>query len=697
MMTKIQYSTQGPVAILQFDNPPLNPMGYELRSSIVEGIDKAIKDKAIKAIVLIGNDRAFSSGADITEFSSPKASMEPHLLTVIGVLESCPKPVIAAISGACMGGGLETALGCHFRVAKPDASIALPEVKLGILPGAGGTQRLPRLVGVEVAVNMIVSGTPVPAAMLKDTKLFDEIIAGDLKEGAVAFAQKVISENRPIKLARDIKIKYPMVDGFFQVVRNTVSVMSKDYPAPMKCVDAVEAAVTKPFDKGMDTERDLFNTLMNTPESASLRHLFFAERAVSKIPDVPSDTPTRKIEKIGVIGAGTMGGGITMNFLNAGIPVTIVETKQEALDRGVATIRKNYENSMKKGKLTPENVEQLMGMLTPSLSLEDLKDSDLIIEAVFEDMGVKEEVFKKLDAIAKPGAILASNTSTLDLNKIAGFTKRPQDVLGMHFFSPANVMKLLEVVRGAKTAKDVMATVMGIGKKIKKVAVVSGVCDGFIGNRMLAKYVDMANTLIEQGASPAQVDKALEKWGMIMGPFRMGDMAGNDIGYLIRKRQYAEHPDAKKFVIADRLCELGRFGQKAGAGWYRYEPGQRDPVVDPVVTQIIDDYRKEAGIAPRKISDQEIIDRCVYALVNEGARIVEEGIAARASDIDIIYLYGYGFPAFRGGPMNYANQMGLFSVARRMSQFASEGGTYAEFWKPAKLIEQLVHDNKSFA
>lgn len=696
-MPKTQYHIQDHVAIIQLDSPPLNTLGFEMRNSIAEGINNAVIDNTIKAIILIGSDRAFSGGADITEFGKNDSFKQPHLLTLIEIVESCPKPVIVAIAGVCMGGGLELSLACHFRVAKPDASIGLPEVKIGIIPGAGGTQRLPRLVGVEIALNMIVSGNPVPAAMLKNTQLFDELISGDLKDGALLFAKKVISEKRPIKLARDIKIKYPYAEAYFQFARNMIAAVSKNYPAPLKAIDAIAAAVFQPFEKGMQLERENIMAMMMTPESSSLRHLFFAERACSKIADIPSDTPMRTIAKVAVIGAGTMGSGISMNFLNAGIPVTLIEADQTALDRGVGSIRKLFEGSMKKGKLTPEQVAHLMGLLTPSISIEDVKDADLIIEAVFEQMDVKEEVFRTLDAFAKPGAILATNTSTLDVNQIANFTKRPQDVLGMHFFSPANVMKLLEVVRGAATAKDVMNTVMQLSKKIKKIAVVSGVCDGFIGNRMINQYFKAVMTLLELGASPYQIDKALEKWGMMMGPFRMSDLAGNDIGWLIRKRNYIENPTFKQVVIADRLCEMGRFGQKTGAGWYRYEPGNRDPLADPVVEKLIADYRKEIGVVARKISDKEIIDRCIFSLVNEGAKIVEEGIAARASDIDIIYLYGYGFPAFRGGPMHYASQFGLYNMRLQMQQFANGGGEEVEFWKPAQLLEQLVKENNSFS
>ncbi|MFL6647419.1 MAG: 3-hydroxyacyl-CoA dehydrogenase NAD-binding domain-containing protein [Sulfurifustaceae bacterium] len=695
-MSGTHYELQGAVAVITLDNPPVNGLSHALRSGIVADVERAQADKNAKAIVLIGSGRAFSGGADIREFNTPKASAEPNLHAVIRAVEDSTKPIVAAISGACMGGGLELALGCHYRVALADAQIALPEVKLGILPGAGGTQRLPRVVGVETALNMIVSGEIVPAEKLKGTVLFDEMIQGDLLQGALAFAQKVIAESRPLKRVRDIKIDYPNAEAFFQFARTSVQAVAKNFPAPLKCVDAVAASVSKPFEEGLAIERDFFNYLVQTPESKALRHSFFAERAAAKIPDVPENTATREIKKVAVIGAGTMGGGISMNFLNAGIAVNILEVKQEALDKGVANIRKNYDNSVKKGKLSAEKLEQRMGLLKPTLSYDALKDADLIIEAVFEELSVKEGVFKKLDEVAKPGAILATNTSTLDVNKIAAFTKRPQDVIGMHFFSPANVMKLLEVVRGAKTGKDVLATVMKLAKAIKKTAVVSGVCDGFIGNRMIEHYSRQAMALVEQGALPWQVDKALEKWGMAMGPFRMGDLAGNDIGWAIRKRRAKERPDVVYSGIADRVCELGRFGQKTGAGWYRYEAGRRDAIPDPVVEKLIVDFRKEKGIAPRKISDEEIIQRCIYALVNEGARILEEGIALRASDIDLVYLTGYGFPLFRGGPMFYADTVGLYSVARSMKHFAASDPRDAKFWEPAPLLAKLAQEGKTF-
>ena len=692
-MSSTSYEVRGNVAVITLANPPVNGLSYELRCGVVAGIDRAASDAAIKAVVLIGNDRAFSGGADIREFGSRLAFAEPNLPTLIDIIERSTKPVIAAIAGACMGGGFELALGCHFRLAKPDAKIALPEVKLGLIPGAGGTQRAPRILGVETALNLMAKGDPVPAVAFKGTVLIDEYVDGDLLPAAIAFAEKVVAEGRPLRRVSEMKIDYPNHEAFLQFARNMIKGIAGPFPAPAKCVDAVAAALTKPFAEGMKVEREIFVSLMGSPESRALRHLFAADRAASKIPDVPEDTPTRTIAKVGVIGAGTMGGGIAMNFLNAGVAVIMLEMKQDALDRGMATIRKNYESTLKKGKLTQEKFDTRMGLLAGTMSYDDLKDCDLIIEAVFEEIGVKEAVFKKLDEVAKPGAILASNTSTLDLNTIANFTQRPQDVVGTHFFSPANVMKLLEVVRGSATAKDVLATVMAIAKKIRKNAVVSGVCDGFIGNRMVLHYVRMAVALVDEGATPAQVDRALEKFGMIMGPFRMSDLAGNDIGWHIRKRHYIERPDISYSKLADRLCEAGRFGQKTGKGWYAYPPGARKPEPDPEVEAMIVAWRAEQGITPRKISNDEIVERCVYALVNEGARLLDEGIAARASDIDMVYLTGYGFPMHRGGPMLYADEVGLYNVARRMREFAIASGD--NFWEPAPLIARLAADGKS--
>jgi 3-hydroxyacyl-CoA dehydrogenase len=695
-MSSAHYEVNGHTAVIRLDNPPVNGLGLELRRGIVDGILKAEADDSVKAVVLIGSDRAFSGGADISEFGTDKAMAEPILTTVINYVESSRKPVIAAISGACMGGGLELALGCHYRIAKPDAQIALPEVKLGLLPGAGGTQRLPRVIGAEHALNMIVSGSVVPAKQFKGSALFDEIVDGELLDAATAYATKVVNENLPLKKVRDLKSKHPNPEGFFMFTQNTVGALAKNYPAPLKCVEAVKAAVTMPFDKGMEVEREAFVNLMQTPESSALRHAFFSERLTSKIADVPSDTQTRDIRSVGVIGGGTMGTGISINFLNAGIPVTLVEMKQEGLDRGIEAIRKVYEGRVKKGRMSEDDAKAKMALVTPSLTYDDLKDADLVIEAVFEEMGVKQSVFEKLDEVCKSGAILASNTSTLDLNKIASFTKRPEDVIGLHFFSPANIMKLLEVVRGDKTAKDVLATAMKLAKTIKKTAVVSGVCDGFIGNRMVNRYQREALLMLEEGASVQQIDKAIEKFGFAMGPLRMADLAGGDIGWAIRKRQYEENPDMVKMVLADRICEMGRYGQKTGAGFYRYEPGNRNALPDPEVDKVVDEVRAELGITPRKISNQEIVERCVYALVNEGAQILDEGIAQRASDIDMVYLTGYGFPVFRGGPMHYAEEVGLPNVVRAMQAFTEDRHTQPGFWEPAALLAKRAEDGKGF-
>ncbi len=676
-----QYALHRNVAVITLNNPPVNGLGFDTRRAIVKGLERALANARVKAIVITGAGKAFSGGADIKEFNSPKAVQEPNLLSVIKAVENATKPVVAAMHSVVMGGGLELALGCHYRIAAPGCRIALPEVKLGLIPGAGGTQRLPRVLGVEVALNMIVSGEPQNSellASLPGQKLFDKLAASNetLLDEALALARSV-ADTRPLPLVRDLPCKHPLGEAYFQFARNMVGGMSKNFPAPLKCIDAVEAATKNKIDQGLVIEREIFTNLMFTPECKALRHVFVAERATAKIPDVPADTP--------------------MNFLNAGIPVKILEMKQEALNRGLETISKNYESQVKRGKLKQDKYEQRMALLSTTLDYNDLKDADMVIEAVFEDMGVKEAVFKKLDEVMKSGAILASNTSTLDMNKIAGFTQRPQDVIGTHFFSPANVMRLLEVVRGEKTGKDVLATVMALGKKIKKTTVVSGVCDGFIGNRMIEQYSRQAGFLLDEGCTPAQVDKAIEKFGFAMGPFRMGDLAGNDIGWAIRKRRASERADMKYSKTADKLCELGRFGQKTGAGWYDYQAGKRDAIVSDLVVKLVEDHRKELGITPRKISDEEIVQRLVFSLVNEGARILEDGIASKAGDIDMVYITGYGFPVYRGGPMHYAEQFGLFNVVQAMQRFARNPMDDAAFWTPAPLIRRLVAAGKSFS
>ena len=692
------YLAHDDVAVLPLNNPPVNGLGLATRVALVAGLERALADPEIVAIVIAGAGKSFCGGADIREFGKPTALAEPNLLTLIDRFEASSKPVIVAIHGVCMGGGLELALGCHHRIAARGTQVALPEVKIGLVPGAGGTQRLPRAIGFEPALNMIVSGNPVAAetlAAIPGQILFDQIVGGDLLGAAVTFARHRAAEGTPLPRLREVGTVHGDVAAISAKVRAAVPA---GFPAPLRCIECVEAAVSQSFDAGIAIERRAFAELMDTPECRALRHAFFAERAASKIPDVAEDTPTRKIAKVGVIGAGTMGGGIAMNFLNAGVPVAILESGSEALERGLATIRKNYEGAVKRGSLSADVLAQRLALLTPTLDYADLADCDLIIEAVFEEIGVKESVFKRLDAVAKPGAILASNTSTLDLDRIAAFTSRPQDVIGLHFFSPANIMKLLEVVRGRHTAKDVLATAMAVARRIKKIAVVSGVCDGFIGNRMIEQYSRQAGFLLEEGALPAQIDAAMERFGLAMGPFRMSDLAGNDIGWAIRKRRAIEQPGLTYAKVFDRLCETGRFGQKTGAGWYDYQPGDRKAYPSALVDDLVIAHSQAVGIERRSISDQEIVERLVYALINEGARIIEEGIASKASDIDVVYLNGYGFPLYRGGPMRYADEVGLANVVAAMRLFAAADSSnrQAGAWEPAPLLLQLAQTGKTF-
>ena len=691
------YETAGQVAVITLHNPPVNSLGHATRADLATGLERAQQDASIKAIVLTGGGSLFSGGADITEFNTPAMLADPDLHTLIALVESSTKPVIAALHGTTMGGGLELALGCHYRIAAADAQVALPEVKLGLLPGAGGTQRLPRLTGVETALNIIVKGEPVAVDKLAKSALFDRVIeaGAEVHQAGIGFAQEVIDRGLPLKKVRDIRIEQPNAQAFFQFARNTIKAVAGNYPAPLKCVDAIAAAVSQSFEQGLATEKRLFQELLITPEFAALRHVFFAERATSKIDNLPANTPVREIRSVAVIGAGTMGGGITMNFVNAGIPVKLLELKQEALDRGLGVVRKNYEGSVKKGKLTPEKLEQRMSLITPVLDYEAIRDADLVIEAVFEELGVKEKVFRTLDEVMKPGAILASNTSTLDLDRIAGFTRRPQDVIGLHFFSPANVMRLLEIVRGKATADDVLATAVQLSKKIRKTGVVVGVCDGFVGNRMVEEYFRQALLLLDEGALPQQVDKAIEKFGFAMGPFRMGDLAGNDIFWAIRKRRAVEKPEVFYPKNADLLCEMGRFGQKTGSGWYDYKPGDRNPAPSEVVNQMIVAESARVGLTRRKVSEEEIVERLVYALVNEGAKILEEGIAQRASDIDMIYLTGYGFPIYRGGPMFYADSIGLAKVLRAIRHY--QQGYHGEAWTPAERLVRLASQDGRFS
>ena len=681
------------VVVLTLDNPPVNGLGLAMRRGLADALEAAELDEAIRAIVITGAGRMLSGGADIREFNTPQALQAPTLLDLIDYVESCSKPVVMAINGTALGGGLELSLGAHYRLALADAPVGLPEVKIGILPGAGGTQRLPRAVGLETAVDMIVAGAPVPAGRLANTRLFDRVVDTDVVGAAVAFARECAQRGTLPRL-RDLAVEHDDAAGFLDAARRRIAATSAHYPAPLKCLEAIAASVTLPFDAGIAAEREGFTVLVNTNQSKALRHAFFGERAASKVADIGADVKPREVRQVGVVGAGTMGGGIAMNFLNAGFPVTLVETTQEALDRGVATIRGSYEASAKKGKLGAEDVARRMDLLTPCLDYAKLKDADLIVEAVFEDYAVKETVFGQLDAVAKPGAILASNTSTLDVDRIAAYTQRAQDVLGMHFFSPAQVMKLLEVVRARHTAKDVLATALAVAKSIGKTAVVAGVCDGFIGNRMLEQYIRQAGFLLDEGATPQQVDRAIEAFGFAMGPFRMGDLAGNDIGWAIRKRRYVEQPQMTYSKTADLLCEIGRYGQKTGKGWYDYRPGDRTAHPSPEVEAMIVQNAKELDIPRRAIGDGEIVERLLFALANEGALILEEGIAAKASDIDVVYLAGYGFPAWRGGPMFHADSVGLYNVLRSMRRFAR--GYRGEAWTPAPLLLRLAESGGSF-
>ncbi|MFE5705412.1 3-hydroxyacyl-CoA dehydrogenase NAD-binding domain-containing protein [Rhodococcus koreensis] len=679
-----QYSVAENVATIRLDNPPVNGLGHSTRAGIVTDLHRALASPDVEAIILTGVGGFFSAGADITEFGTPKTMAEPSLQDVIAALEESDKPVIAAIDGTCFGGGLELALGAHYRVATGASTVGLPEVKLGLVPGAGGTQRLPRVVDLATATDMITSGAPRTAQSMADggdQRLFDRVVDGDVVDAATLFAQQILA-NRPLPRVRDLDAT-GQGGEFFATARERLRKRSRGFLAPLAALDLVETATTTPFVEGLAAERGTFAELVAGDQSAALRHAFFAERAARKIPDIPRETNTRVVNTVAVIGAGTMGGGIAMNFLNANIPVTLLEMKSEALERGVGVIRWNYQAQVDKGKLSAEVFEQRMALLSPTLEYADIAHCDLVIEAVFEDMDVKRQVFTRLDELMTPGAVLASNTSTLDLDAIAAITSRPGDVVGLHFFSPANVMPLLEVVRGKETTDEVLATAMAIGQRVGKTAVVSGVCDGFIGNRMLAKYQVAARSLLKAGSTPAQVDAAVEGFGLAMGPFRMADLAGNDISWAIRKRRYLEQRDYPRDEIGDALCELGRFGQKTGAGWYDYENGRRDALASPVVDNLLTSFHEKNGTQLHTFDPDEIVQRLIFALVDEGARILEEGIALRASDIDVVYLSGYGFPRHRGGPMFYADTVGLNTVLSALRRFAPTD------WEPAPLLKMF--------
>ena len=685
----VDLDRRGRVAVLTVNNPPVNALSQHVRQGLHEGVKQAVADPAASAIVIVCAGRTFIAGADITEFGKPPAA--PGLHDVLNLIESSPKPVVAAVHGTALGGGLEVTLACHYRIGVKDARFGLPEVKLGLLPGAGGTQRLPRVVGVEKGLSMMVSGDPIRADEALTHGLIDEIAGGDLTAAGVAFAEKVLNERRPLKKIRDLDDKLAAVRGkpeVFANFRKSVARQTRGFRAPENIVKAVEAAVSLPFEQGLQRERELFVELLNSPESRAQRYFFFAEREAAKIPDVPADTPAKDVKKAAVIGAGTMGGGIAMNFANVGIPVTVVEMNQEALDRGLGVVRKNYEATASRGRLTAADVEKRMGLIQGTTDWNAIRDADIVVEAVFEEMPIKKEVFAKLDGLAKPDAVLATNTSTLDVNEIASATKRPECVIGTHFFSPANVMRLLENVRGAKSSKSTVATVMSLGRRINKVPVLVGVCYGFVGNRMLHQRGQQAEKLILEGALPHQVDKVLTDFGFPMGPFAMGDLAGLDVGWRIRKGRGVKSP------VADRICELGRFGQKTGSGYFKYEQGDRTPIPDPEVEKIIVDVATEQGITRRHISDEEILQRLLYPMVNEGAKILEEKIAIRASDIDVIWVYGYGWPVYRGGPMFWADQIGLRALRDTMLSFQKASGD--AFWTPAPLLVRLADEGKGF-
>ncbi len=702
-MTEIEnkavgYTVQQGVATITMQSAPVNALSRAVRVGLIDGIESALNDNNVSAIVITSSLALFSGGADISEFSG--GDLSPNLPEVLDKIENATKPVVAVLPGPAFGGGLEVALACHHRITFAGNQVGLPEVNLGILPGAGGTQRLPRLADPATALTMIVTGKP--TSVVKLPGVFDKISdkPEHLLEDTKQYLGSLTAESG-IKRTSDITLTMSEeVQGVFDAVTAQTKKAARGFFAPLKCIEAVKGAYTLAFTDGLKHEGKLFMECMNTPQARAQQHFFFAERAAGHVSDFDKSTPERSIEKVAVIGAGTMGGGIAMNFANAGIPVTMLELKQEALDKGLALIRKNYENSAKKGKLTQEQVETRMGLLSGTTTYDDLADVDLVIEAVFEKMEVKKTVFTTLDKVCKPGAILASNTSTLDVNEIAACTSRPQDVIGLHFFSPANVMKLLEVVKAEDTSADVIKTCMKLAKRIKKVAVLVGVCFGFVGNRMIEPYGREANRLLLEGASPEQVDRVLTQFGMPMGPFTMGDMAGLDIGYYVRQsRQAFISHDPTYGAVADRLVEKERNGLKTGRGAYLYEAGSRVPIPDPEVLEIAKQEAARLGVTQRDdISDEEILVRCLYTLINEGACILEEGIAAKSSDIDVIYVYGYGFPVYRGGPMQYADEVGLGEIVDKLSTYAERLGDYGKMWlQPSDLLIKLAQERSSFA
>jgi 3-hydroxyacyl-CoA dehydrogenase len=694
----VQLTKENGIAIITINNPPVNALSPGVPEGISAAIDEIDRDVSINAVVLIGGGRTFVAGADIKEFgkiTSGKAARGEGFKPLLLRVEDCRKPLIMAIHGTAFGGGLELAMAGHYRVAAPTAQVGQPEVKLGIIPGAAGTQRLPRLAGVAKAVEMCAGGSPISAAEALKFGIIDKLIDGDLLAGAVAFAREVAGKPAPKTRERNDKLGTLEQNAtIFVAARETARKRQRDLIAPLAAIEAVEAATKLPFSEGCQKEQDLFAKCLFSDQSKALIHVFFGEREVAKIPDIPKETQTIPVETVAVVGAGTMGGGIAMVFANAGIPVLLKETDQAALDRGLSNIQKNYANSVKRGRFTQQFVDERLKLIRPTLSYDGFASADMVVEAVFEGMALKKEVFGQLDRVCKPGAILASNTSTLDIDEIASATSRPQSVIGTHFFSPANVMRLLEIVRGKTTSKEVIATCMQLSKKLGKVGVLVGNCMGFVGNRMFGPYRREAQFLVEEGASVEAVDNALHEYGMAMGPLATGDLAGLDVGWRIRKEyRHLQKPGVRQPIAEDRLCELGRYGQKTGAGWYKYDEN-RQAIPDPEVAELVRKWAAEARITRRQISAEEIVDRCLYALVNEGARILEEGYALRAVDIDIIYLNGYGFPAYRGGPMWYADTVGLKKVYERICEFHRQHG---ELWTPAPLLKQLADQGKTFA
>ena len=697
-MSAVIEERRGSVLILKLNNPPVNGLGAALRTDLAAALAAGQADDRVAAFVLLGEGRMYSAGADIREFGKTPPAGTPDLNDVIAALEMSDKPVVSAIHGVAAGGGLELALGTHFRVGAAKTRVGLPEVTLGILPGAGGTQRLPRLAGVANSLDLITSGRLIAVEQAHALGIIDEIAEGDVLDAAVAAAERLAASDAPPRRSRDQDAGLEEArgnPGLFDDFRKGMAKMARGMNAPEACVRCIEAAVSMPFDAGLKFEREAFTQLVVADEAKSMQHAFFAEREVAKIPDVPAATPAKEINSAAVIGCGTMGGGIAMNFANVGIPVIVIENDQAALDGGLAKVQGNYAATVAKGRLSQQAMDQRLGLITGSTDFKAVADADIIIEAVFEDMEVKKRIFSKLDQFCKPDAILATNTSTLDVDQIAAMTKRPENVIGTHFFSPANVMRLLENVRGAKTSAKTIATVMKLSKTINKVGVLVGVCDGFVGNRMLHQYSREANFLLEEGALPQQVDRVIYEFGFPMGPFTMGDMAGLDVGWLVRKRKLAENPNNNRYSsIADRICEQGRFGQKTGSGWYRYEAGSRTPIADPEIEKLIIQASTDANIERREISDEEVLKRCLYPLINEGAKILEEGLAIRASDIDVIWVHGYGFPRYRGGPMFWADTLGLDEVYKTMQRYHSEHG---ELMRPAPLLERLAKRDKKLS